>query len=147
MAGELQSFVFGGILLLMFSLVAVQLVSVAADEGEFSSVEFPMFNQTDQYLQDSKDFGEDFQAAVQEVSDAPPGLSIAQEGFFGASVILKATTFTVKTLTLVLNIFTTAVTTIASTFGIPSWVLAIGITTVTLMFAFAILAVVTRYPV
>ena len=146
MAGELQSFVMGGIFLLAFSLLAVQLLAVAVSEGGHPATDFPLTNQTDQYLNDSETFRNEFQDAVQQVSDAPPELSIAAEGIFGASVILKATTFTVKSLTLVLNIFTTAATSMMAAFGIPSWVMALGITSVVLIFAFALLSVVTRYP-
>ena len=145
MAGELQSFVMGGFVLLAFSLLAVQLISVGVSEGGHSVVDFPLANQTDAYLNDSDNFRDEFLASVQQVSNAPPELSIAAEGIFGASVSLKATTFTVQSLTLVLNIFATAGQAVLGIFGIPAWVVALGITAITVMFAFAVLNVVTRY--
>lgn len=145
--GALQTFVMGGFLVLAFSLMATELISVATDQGGYPDEDFVLTNQTEKYLNESKNFSREFLQSVQETENAPPESSIADEGLFAGTVIIKAITFTTKSLTFVLQMFASALSYATSILGIPGWVLALGVVVVVVTFAFALMGPLTRYPV
>lgn len=144
--GQLESFVLSGFAILAFAIMAAQMTGVAVQEGGYPAMSYPGSNLTDNYMAQSKNFSDDFMASVQEVQNAPPEATLASQGLFSASATVKAITFTSTSLGMVIGIITSNIAYVVGVLGIDGWVLALGISAIVVIFAFAILSVLSRYP-
>lgn len=144
--GALENFVLSGFAILAFAIMAAQMTGVAVQEGGHPDIAYPGSNLTDNYMAQSKNFSDDFMASVQEVQNAPPEATLASQGLFSASATVKAITFTSTSLGMVIGIITSNIAYVVGVLGIDGWVLALGISAIVVIFAFAILSVLSRYP-